>query len=111
MGGGGLSPSGLPLGQAPRFLRDGDTLKVMKLDRLARSLTHLGQIVDGPPSQGVSHRILDLGLDNSTAIGKLMLNALGSVAEVVRSMMLERHAKGLPRRRAKDAISGVCSQP
>lgn len=88
------------LEEALRFVRAGDTLVVTKLDRLARSVTHMGQIVEDLAGRGVSLRILDLGLDTSTATGQLMLNVLGSVAQFERSMMLERQREGIAK--AKD---------
>ena len=69
------------------YAREGDTLVVTKLDRLARSVRHLGQIVEELEGKSVGLRILNLGLDTSNATGKLMLNVLGSVAQFEREMM------------------------
>ena len=52
------------------FVREGDTLVVTKLDRLARSVTHLGEIVASLDAKGANLSILNLGLDTSTATGK-----------------------------------------
>ena len=82
------------------YAREGDTLVVTKLDRLARSVRHLGEIVEELEGKGVALRILDLGLDTSTATGKLMLNVLGSVAQFEREMMLERQKESIAK--AKD---------
>ena len=57
--------------------RDGDIVVVTKLDRLARSVRNLGEIVEELEDKGVGLRVLDLGLDTSNATGKLMLNVLG----------------------------------
>jgi len=59
------------------YARQGDTLVVTKLDRLARSVRHLGEIVEALEAKGVGLRIVDLALDTSNATGKLMLNVLG----------------------------------
>ncbi|KIN65650.1 Resolvase [Sulfitobacter noctilucae] len=83
------------------YARDGDTIIVTKLDRLARSVRHLGEIVDELEGKNVDLRILDLGLDTSNATGKLMLNVLGSVAQFEREMMLERQREGIAK--AKEA--------
>ena len=83
------------------YARDGDTIVVTKLDRLARSVRHLGEIVDELEGKNVGLRILDLGLDTSNATGKLMLNVLGSVAQFEREMMLERQREGISK--AKEA--------
>jgi DNA invertase Pin-like site-specific DNA recombinase len=70
------------LAEALGYVREGDILVVAKLDRLARSVVHLGEIVEGLEAKSVGLRILDLGLDSSTAIGKLMLNVLGGSRSV-----------------------------
>jgi hypothetical protein len=61
---------------ALEFLREGDTLVVTKLDRLARSVIHLGEIVEGLRGKAVALRILDLGVDTSSATGELVLNVM-----------------------------------
>jgi DNA invertase Pin-like site-specific DNA recombinase len=88
------------------FVREGDTLVVTKLDRLARSVVHLGEIVATLDKRKVGLKILDLGLDTGTATGKLMLNVLGSVAEFERSMMLERQREGIARAKADGKYLG-----
>lgn len=88
------------------FCREGDTLVVTKLDRLARSVRHLGEIVEGLDERKISLRILDLGLDSSNATGKLMLNVLGSVAQFEREMMLERQREGIAKAKAEGKYKG-----
>lgn len=83
------------LREAMAFCREGDTFVVTKLDRLARSVRHLGDIVEELESKKVGLRVLDLGLDTGNATGKLMLNVLGSVAQFEREMMLERQKEGI----------------
>ena len=78
------------LKEALAFCWDGDTLVVTKLDRLARSVQHLGSIVEDLEQRKIGLRVLNLGLDTANATGKLMLNVLGSVAQFEREMMLER---------------------
>jgi len=77
------------------FAREGDVFVVTKLDRLARSVVNLGEIVARLDQKGVVLRILNLGLDSSTATGKLMLNVIGAVAQFEREMMLERQREGI----------------
>lgn len=91
---------------ALEYAREGDTLVVTKLDRLARSVRHLGEIVDGLEVKGVGLRVLDLGLDTSNATGKLMLNVLGSVAQFEREMMLERQLEGISKAKALGRYKG-----
>lgn len=88
------------------YAREGDTLAVTKLDRLARSVRHLGEIVEELEAKGVGLRILDLGLDTSTATGRLMLHVLGSVAEFERAMMLERQRDGIAKARVDGRYKG-----
>lgn len=76
-------------------LSAGDQLVVTKLDRLARSVVHLGLLLEQIHAAGASLRILNLGMDTSTPTGKLMLNVLGAVAQFEREMMLERQREGI----------------
>jgi DNA invertase Pin-like site-specific DNA recombinase len=77
------------------YLRDDDVLVVTKLDRLARSMRDLLDIVARIEAKGASLCILALNLDTTTPTGKLMLNMLGSVAEFERAIMLERQREGI----------------
>ncbi|MGP3723929.1 recombinase family protein [Cereibacter sphaeroides] len=88
------------------YVREGDTLIVTKLDRLARSVRHLGEIVDALEAKKVGLRVLDLGLDTSNATGKLMLNVLGAVAQFEREMMLERQREGIAKAKAEGKYKG-----
>jgi DNA invertase Pin-like site-specific DNA recombinase len=88
------------------YVREGDILVVTKLDRLARSVVHLGEIVAGLEAKSVGLLILDLGLDTTTATGKLMLNVLGSVAQFEREMILERQRDGIARAKAQGKYKG-----
>lgn len=81
------------------YARDGDTLVVTKLDRLARSVSDLLAIVARLEAKKVSLRVLSMSgteaLDTSTAIGKLMLAVIGAVGQFEREMMLERQREGI----------------
>jgi DNA invertase Pin-like site-specific DNA recombinase len=87
--------------QAMDFVREGDTLVVTKLDRLARSVRHLHEIVEDLKKRGISLQILNLGIDTGTPTGKLMLTMLGGIAEFEREIMLERQKEGVAK--ARDA--------
>ncbi|MCE4224918.1 recombinase family protein [Methylobacterium sp. C25] len=91
---------------ALEFARSGDALAVTKLDRLARSVTHLGRIIEALEAKGVSLRILNLGVDTATPTGRLMLNVLGGVAQFEREMMLERQREGIAKAKAEGAYKG-----
>jgi DNA invertase Pin-like site-specific DNA recombinase len=88
------------------YLRDGDSLVVTKLDRLARSMRDLLDIVARIEAKGAGLRILAMNLDTTTATGKLMLNVLGSVAEFERSMMLERQREGIAKAKGEGKFKG-----
>ena len=78
-------------------LREGDKLVCTKLDRLARSVKHLGEVIDRLNDKGASLVILDMGgtaVDTSSPTGKLILNVMSSVAQFEREMMLERQREG-----------------
>ena len=98
--------SRLKLKDAVDFAREGDTFVVTKLDRLARSIQHLWQIVEQLDAKSVHLRILNLGIDTSTATGRLILTVLGGIAEFERSMMLERQREGIARAKAEGKYKG-----
>ncbi|MDR6769347.1 recombinase family protein [Azospirillum sp. BE72] len=94
------------LALALEFIREGDTLVVTKLDRLARSVAHLMTILDTLKGKGASLRIMNMGIDTGTPTGKLMLTMLGGVAEFEREIMLERQREGIARAKAYGKYKG-----
>lgn len=91
---------------ALEFCREGDTLVVTKLDRLARSVVHLGTIITALEAKGVALRIDNMGVDTSTPTGKLMLNVLAGVAQFEREMMLERQREGIAKAKGEGRYTG-----
>lgn len=83
------------LSAALDFLREGDTLIVSKLDRLARSVAHMHEVINRVVGKGAEFKVIDLAIDTSTPTGKLMLNILGGVAQFEREIMLERQREGI----------------
>jgi DNA invertase Pin-like site-specific DNA recombinase len=81
------------------YVREGDTLIVTKLDRLARSVPDLLAMVARLEAKSVALRVLAMSgsqpLDTGTAIGKLMLADIGAVGQFEREMMLERQREGI----------------
>ena len=80
------------------MLREGDKLVVTKLDRLARSVSHMGELLEQIEAKGAGLVILSMGnerVDTSTATGKLILNMMVSVAQFEREMMKERQVEGI----------------
>ena len=83
-----------------------DTLVVTKLDRLARSMRDLMNIVDKIQERQASLRIVSMNLDTTTPTGRLMLSMLGSVAQFEREMMLERQREGIAKAKADGLYKG-----
>lgn len=94
------------LAEALEFLRQGDVLVVTKLDRLARSMPHLMEIVGRITDKGAHLRILGSEIDTATSNGRLILNLLGSVAQFEREIMLERQREGIARAKAAGKYKG-----
>ena len=94
------------LADALDFIREGDTLVVTKLDRLARSVAHLHEILATIQAKGAALRILNMGIDTATPTGKLMLTLLGGVAEFEREIMLERQREGIAKAKSEGKYKG-----
>ncbi|UBQ44638.1 recombinase family protein [Comamonas thiooxydans] len=75
-------------------LRKGDTLVVYRMDRVARSLKDLLEILERIHSVGASIKSLTEPLDTSGPIGVFMVQVLGSVAQLERSIIRERALAG-----------------
>jgi DNA invertase Pin-like site-specific DNA recombinase len=92
------------------YVREGDTLVVTKLDRLARSVADLLSIVGRLETNKVALRVLSMSgmqaLDTSTAVGKLMLAVIGAVGQFEREMMLERQREGIVKAKAQGRYKG-----
>jgi DNA invertase Pin-like site-specific DNA recombinase len=97
------------LAAALDYNREGDTLVVTKLDRLARSARHLSELVDGLEAKGVTLRILNFGgdpVDTTGATGRLILNMFAAMAQFEREMMLERQREGIAKAKAEGKYKG-----
>lgn len=82
------------------YVREGDVLMVTRLDRLARSTSHLCQIADKLESQGVTLHVIDQNIETATPTGKLLFNMLGAIAQFETEIRKERQMDGI--KRAKD---------
>jgi DNA invertase Pin-like site-specific DNA recombinase len=95
------------LQEAIEYVREGDTLIVTRLDRLARSIMDLRQIVDQLAAKGVSFRCLQQGaIDTTRSDGKLLLNILASFAEFEADIRSERQRDGIEKAKAKGVYKG-----
>ncbi len=92
------------------YVRDGDTLVVTKLDRLARSVPDLLAMVVRLEGKNVALRVLAMSgsqpLDTGTAIGKLMLAVIGAVGQFEREMMPERQREGIAKAKRDGRYKG-----
>ena len=77
------------------FVREGDTVYIHSLDRLARSTKDLLAIVEQLQTKGVELHSNKESIDTSTATGKLMLTMIGAIAEFERQNLLERQREGI----------------
>ena len=87
----------------------GDILVVTKLDRLARSVRNLLDLLDQLERKGVSLIILSMGgqlVDTKTPMGRFMLNVMGSVAELERGLTLERQRAGIKKAQLEGKYKG-----
>jgi DNA invertase Pin-like site-specific DNA recombinase len=96
---GGSRTDRVALLECIRYVREGDVVKVASMDRLARSLTDLREIVDEITSKGASVVFVKeqqtYSRDTDDAIGRLMLNLLGAFAEFERTLIRERQREGI----------------
>lgn len=89
-----------------RTLRKGDTLVVWKLDRLARSLKDLVEIIHDLDARGVGFKSLTESIDTTNSGGKLIFHIFGALAEFEHSLIRERTIAGLEAARARGRKGG-----
>ena len=94
------------LARALEFVREGDSLVVTRLDRLARSVSHLCTIGEMVQRKGVELIVLDQAIDTSTPAGKFLFHILGAVAELQLSLYQEAHIAGIAHARAAGKRTG-----
>ena len=91
---------------ALEYMREGDTLVVWKLDRLARSLKQLIETVEEFGARDVGLRSLTEAIDTTTAGGKLVFHIFAALAEFERGVIRERTLAGLQAARARGRTGG-----
>lgn len=92
---------------ALRFVRRGDVLMVTRLDRLARSITDLSQIIDRLTAKGVGFKCLSqCAVDTTTPEGRLMLQVLGAMAEFETAIRKERQREGIDKAKSEGRYRG-----
>lgn len=88
------------------FLRKGDTLVVTRIDRLARSVKDLQDIVHELRAKGVTLKATEQPIDTSTAAGKAFLDMLGVFAEFETNLRKERQLEGIKAAKAAGIYTG-----
>lgn len=89
-----------------QFLRAGDTLCVSRIDRLARTLRDLQNIVADLKAKGVHLKATEQPIDTSTAAGKAFLDMLGVFAEFETNLRRERQLEGVAKAKAEGVYKG-----
>jgi DNA invertase Pin-like site-specific DNA recombinase len=89
------------------YLRDGDTLLVTKLDRLARSTPDLYRVVSQLSERGVAFKVVDdPSIDTSSRTGKLIMGMLALIAEFENDIRRERQQDGINKAKAEGVRFG-----
>jgi len=94
------------LAAALEFVRNGDVLVATRLDRLARSVSHLCGIAETLNRKGVALQILDQAIDTTTPTGKFLFHMLAAVAEFELSIRKEQQRAGIAHARAAGKPTG-----
>jgi DNA invertase Pin-like site-specific DNA recombinase len=103
----GLDSERPALAECLRYVREGDTLIVTKLDRLARSTADLYRIVTDLTDRGVAFKVLDdAAVDTSSRTGKLVMGILALIAEFETEIRRERQMEGIAKAKAEGRAGG-----
>src|SRR6266550_4139913 len=88
------------------FLRKGDVLMVTRIDRLARSIGDLQDIVRAVKAKGASLKATEQPIDTTSAAGKAFLDMLGVFAEFETNLRKERQLEGIAKAKANGVYKG-----
>lgn len=88
------------------YLREGDVIVVVALDRLGRSLLGILKTVAELEQRGITVRSLRENVDSSTPVGKMIMGIFGSLAEYERTLILERAEVARAAARARGKQTG-----
>lgn len=88
------------------YVREGDTLVVTRLDRLARSTLHLCQIADQLEQKQVNLQVIDQNIHTGDATGRLLFNMLGAIAQFETEIRAERQMDGIQNAKARGVRLG-----
>ena len=87
-------------------IRPGDTIAVVRLDRLGRSLRELLEVVETLKKRGIALLSLEEKIDTSSAAGELVFHVFGAIAQFERRLIAERTRDGMNAARAKGSKPG-----
>lgn len=88
------------------FMRAGDTLMITRIDRLARSIGDLQDIVRKLKAKGVALKATEQPIDTTSAAGKAFLDMLGVFAEFETNLRKERQMEGIAKAKAAGVYTG-----
>jgi len=88
------------------YLREGDTLVVTRIDRLARSLRDLQNLVHDLKNKGIELKATEQPIDTGTAAGKAFLDMLGVFSEFETNLRKERQAEGIAKAKLEGKYKG-----
>src|ERR1041385_720124 len=88
------------------FIREGDMLMVTRIDRLARSIGDLQDIVRSLKAKGATLKATEQPIDTSSAAGKAFLDMLGVFAEFETTLRRERQLEGIAKAKAEGVYKG-----
>ena len=89
------------------YVREGDTLVVTRLDRLARSTLHLCQIADELRRKDVELQVIDQNINTADATGRLLFNMLGAINQFETEIRSERQIDGINKAKQKGVKFGA----
>ena len=104
--GSGASRARPALAKLIREIGAGDTLVVVRLDRLARSVTHLLEVIENLTARNAHFRSLRDPIDTTTPQGMFSLQVLGAVAQLERALISERTRAGIKAAKARGRLPG-----
>jgi DNA invertase Pin-like site-specific DNA recombinase len=103
----GLDKARPELERCLEYVREGDTLLITKLDRLARSTSELYRIVQALEAKGVAFRVLDdPAVDTTSRTGKLVMGILALIAEFETEIRRERQMEGIAKAKSEGRTGG-----
>ena len=88
------------------YVREGDTLIITRLDRLARSTLHLCQIADELQRKKVNLKVIDQNIDTGDATGRLLFNMLSAIAQFETELRAERQVDGIQKAKERGVRFG-----